>query len=156
MDKFTKACLGYEVFVRQAYWRHVKLLGYGYVAVPNAPETLDALDKAVRMSILSCAPFPVWEGGSERTVFSLPASNYMFRFLHDHEHVRQRLDVNTADEILLGEQWTDRVFAATQDVGVARIAMIDTIGQTLHHSKHGEFPTNQRAFARELFYKLEN
>ena len=147
--RFTRARYLYTLLVEQWYRSAVAFNGYGYALVDIAPASLRALTHAVNRSRITCHPFPVWKGGSEQTVFLMPHVNYMFRYLHDHEHVATDLSLSIEDEVTLGHAWMRRVATATQSWDVGLLAMEDTVGQTLYYAKHGTFPADQVGWVYE-------
>ncbi len=149
--RFSQACKLYSQAVLDLYQQESMRRGYGLVAVPLAPITYGELRFQVWRSAMTKLPFPVWEGGSERTVFTSPDINHMFRYLHDHEHVDKRLTLSVEDERTLGEAWSVRIHALTGSAHAGMLAHIDTVGQTNHYAQHGVFPEDQRGWAERKY-----
>ena len=148
--RFTRARYLYTLLVEQWYRAASQLNGYGYVLVDIAPSTLRALTHAVNRSRITCHPFPVWKGGSGSTVFLVPHANYMFRYLHDHEHVATGLSLSIEDERKLGYDWAYRVMLhSVPEWDVCLLAELDTVGQTLYYAEHGTFPVDQVGWVYE-------
>lgn len=89
------------------------------------------------------ARIPVWEGGSDRTIWSSPSVNHAFRALHDYEHILQ-----CAGFDVQGESYVARAQAAKLCTSKAErvILLAETMGQIYYHERWGRFPTDQRAF----------
>ena len=150
-SRFKRACALYSSVVRDLYRYHSSMRGYGYVAVPVGPVMLSDMMRAYLRCVHSREPYPVLAGYSEATVFDSAATNHMFRYLHDHEHIDRRMGISTAEEVILGEQWAKRVAWVANDEDVYTIARLDTVGQTMYYAEHGVFPANQREWVREQF-----
>ena len=149
--RFERARARYSLLVAKWYAEETARRGYGYGLVDIAPSTLHALEQAVVRSQLTHKPFPVWKGGSTDTVFPDAHHNYMFRYLHDHEHVQLHMTLSVEDERLLGMRWAWRVLGATGDEDTALVAQLDTLGQTNYYAEHGRFPAPQIDWVREQF-----
>jgi hypothetical protein len=124
-----------------------------HAAVPDAPDTLQALQRAWAEHVGNGAPFPVWDGGCEHTIYSSPSVNHAFRAWHDTLHVA--LGAELDDE---GER---RVCGASILIlrGTAGIVLDDLrairfeiVGQLDYAARHGgQFPDDQAAFVAACF-----
>lgn len=151
MSRFERACLAYSATVERMYRAAVRRKGYGYDAITDAPTTYEGISRARLWSERTGWPFPVWDGGSDRTVFATPEHNYMFRYLHDHDHACNGYTLSVSHERILGHLWAWKVGMESGDSDVYRIALLDTVGQTEYYAQHGEFPADQRAFVKDRF-----
>lgn len=107
----------------------------GILAAWNAPE-----------------PFPIWSGGSDKTVYLTPLGNTMFRLWHDWLHVTYDLETTLADELVLSAIHVDSVIHRGKDV--ALLMYIDTACQSLYERQHGHFPDDQLGFAYDKWKEL--
>ena len=149
--QFHDACKVYSAAVSGLYLAEARRRGYGYKAVAVAPQTYGALRLHALVSRWTLCPFPVWKGVSDRTVFTSPDINHMFRYLHDHEHVDQRLTLSVEDERKLGEAWSVRIHQLTGSAHAGMLAHIDTVGQTDYYAQHAAFPEDQREWAMRKY-----
>lgn len=85
---------------------------------------------------------PVWAGASERTIWSGPRVNYLFRAWHDSVHVAACADFDTAGEL----ETARRQCAQIEGKPERAILWAETAGQVLYHAAHGAFPDDQRRY----------
>lgn len=115
----------------------------------NAPETFQDLKKwELETGGLGYAPLPVWNGASEKTIYSRAAINLAGRAWHDATHLIHGLHFAVADELLIGRIQAMEVRDNLGGWGESAALLIeaDTIGQTIYHAENGVFPEDQRAF----------
>jgi len=125
--------------------------GRDYVAVPDAPDTLDGVLAAWSRP----GPVPVYDGHADRTIFDMPAQNYAFRAWHDTCHVRvlgafdpdgeRRTALAQARDVLGSRD----LGTATERRLAARMVYDEVTGQVAYLNAHGSFPGDQRAFQRD-------
>jgi len=128
-----------------------RLLGFGYVDAPVAPETYLELVAAYKASMSSGRPLPVWRGASDKTVYTSQGANWAGRYWHDCLHVQHRLQFTTTDEVAIG--WL-QLGAVAAEFGADSLEWAlmytDTVGQAYYAAEHGgQFPDDQLAFAIE-------
>ncbi len=116
---------------------------------PNAPSTWDELREWNDTHIVGVHSMPIWDGASDKTIWSTPAMNAAFRAWHDAIHLYHGLSFEFYDELEaarkqsgmvrkeMGGLWADKA---------AAVVWAETAGQTIYYRKHGEFPVDQRAF----------
>lgn len=97
------------------------------------------------------APLPVWDGASDKTIYSSPAVNYAARAWHDSTHLQHGYDFSLSGELSVGELQELEVREALGGWGeiASLIIRADTRGQTIYQSNHGFFPEDQAAFCVE-------
>lgn len=86
----------------------------------------------------------VWSGASDATIFGDASVNYAFRAWHDLTHI-----LTGNNFTLQGETITALHQIATLPQGIARIVLIEVIGQASHYFQHGHFPSNQIHFTMD-------
>jgi len=123
-------------------------VGFGYVDVPNAPNDYDELKTAWNASKSSRMALPVWNGQSDKTIYTNPGANYAFRFWHDVLHCVLNKGFTTAEEIAIGAIHVKEVQAEFGHDSLEAIMMYaDTIGQSMYAACNGgQFPDDQMAW----------
>lgn len=144
----TQARANLSLFVLKRADRISKQVGFGYRDVANAPETYASLMQAWETSKRTRAPFPVWSGGSDKTIYTSIGANYAFRFWHDSLHALLGLDFTLLDEVTIGHMQADAVAKEFGHGSLEHSLMhFDTVGQSLYADRNsGEFPEDQLAF----------
>lgn len=87
---------------------------------------------------------PVWTGASERTIWSSPAINFLFRAWHDSHHLATGADFELDAERYLARRAAEQVHGA----GARALMLAEVRGQIDYFERWGRFPADQRAFAR--------
>ena len=132
MNNMNQARHNISMFMLRNAELLAKRVGFGYVDVPDAPNDYEALRAAWGASKQTGLAFPVWNGGSDSTVYTSCGANFAFRFWHDYLHASNELDFSTADEIKIG---IIQVKTIQADFGLhsleALIMFADTIEQSL-------------------------
>lgn len=126
---------------------HVLRNAPDHVAVADAPgESLAQLREAWREALGHGRPVPVWNGASDATIWPDAATNHAFRAYHDLIHVQCGFEFDRDGEMALAREHIRR---ARRD-GVSRLGRrqlwAEIAGQFAYNDRHGEFPTDQRAF----------
>lgn len=107
-----------------------------------APESESGAGSIVAHGALIGERIPVWAGASDRTIWSGPAVNHLFRAWHDATHVAACADFDTAGEL----ETARRQCAMIQGKPERAILWAETAGQVLYHAAHGAFPSDQRRY----------
>lgn len=128
--------------------------GIGWVeADEGVPETLEQMQAAFHRACQQRIPYPVWKGGSERTIYASQEVNWAFRFLHDMHHVLYQYDVGFVDEVRLTLETARNVFIPEfgLDSPEVRLYLLDTYGQQVYKAFAGEFPPDQYSTVRKMY-----
>ncbi len=108
--------------------------------------------RADRFGALLGERIPVWAGASDRTIWSGPSVNYLFRAWHDATHVAACAEFDTAGELRVARIQCAQIEGKPERA----ILWAETAGQVLYHNAHGAFPTDQRLFvAHAIAHGLE-
>lgn len=151
---YAQAREQYERVVTLEAHRLQKLHGFSWEAVEDAPSTFEELVAEYSDCRLTGRPFRVWSGGSERTVFSAPAINHAFRFVHDVGHVVEGCDLTEEGEANTITAFVWRVFSQAGFLA-ALLAACDLLGQLYYGTNnHGAFVDDQESFVSALFFML--
>jgi len=140
----------------------VKHTGIGYRAVPDAPDNWEDLQEDYRLAIEGVAghKLRVWDGASDRSIYTSPQANYEFRYWHDTGHVQHGLSFTPEDERALQTLYHIRemraaLWTATMHIpGYTRETLelalqmykADTLGQIEYVVANKRFPNDQLAF----------
>ncbi len=131
----------YTAHVREAATR--ALLAVGYLGIDprpdnDGPTTLEQVRAAFKRE---GTKFPVNTLGSDKTVFTDPTVNLLFRAWHDIGHAMLGAEFNAAGELEVA-QWQ-----ASYLNGIDKqIIMSDIVDQYAYYQETGEYPDDQRAF----------
>lgn len=123
-----------------------KLLPAGWDVSDNAPSSLIGL----RAHFLATGRICVWSGGSDRTIFADPETNYAFRAWHDYHHLTSNHEFTPEGETaVMRRQWADlqQVYGHGA-LKWAGILYAEIIGQGEYERANGVFPDDQMAFVR--------
>lgn len=144
--------LGHRMMRKAA--RTARDIGFSYEPVTQAPVTMQGLLAAFQHSQEAAAPLPVWEGGSDRTIYGLAEANYAFRYLHDLVHCITGYGMETDGELRVHTRLAKvlGVEVYTPVMGLEdRLYWIDTAGQTyLAEYTGGKFTDDQFQFALDV------
>lgn len=152
---FVEACTNLERAVEQAAmnsgWRPVPL------PEDQVPKDIPAMRQYMdsRAWGYCSAPFPVWEGASDNTLYSSPMGNYRFRMLHDLEHVYTGHGFDVAGENYVHLSLYYIISPRSQPDETLALYLFDSVGQTLWHYITGRHVENQREFAQHLWQVWE-
>jgi hypothetical protein len=86
----------------------------------------------------------VYAGGSDNTIYADPLVNYMFRALHDREHISLQADFS-----LDGEKQVAYEQAKQFGDALAPIILAEVVGQAAEFFRSGQFPSDQVQFIME-------
>jgi hypothetical protein len=149
----TPFCLGFNATL----WEIVKeLMPDGFDVSPNTFEALQAY-------WLKHKRVCVWDGASSDTIFGNEPTNWAFRAWHDYGHILTKGDFSLEGEVAVAhwqiailEQHVETRLAKTPwlvsrhwDARLRfwkRLIQVEVIE---HFERTGEFPVNQRQFARK-------
>lgn len=134
-------------FITKAH-RVAKDIGFSYWPKAQAPETYEALCEAFQVAQKTRTALPIWEGGSDATIYGSAEANYAFRYLHDLGHVVHALPFTFEAEVELSRlQGADIAQHFGPESLELLVYRIDTEGQSIYaHFACGEFPEDQAAF----------
>lgn len=119
-------------------------------ASSEAPETLEGIYDGLRYGM-----HHVWSGASDKTVFSTPKMNHVYRTVHDFYHAVFNRDTTPEDEILLWGDIERNTSKALPESQQARLLYwVEHIGQVKHHLEHGDFPDNQVLFTMKKLVSM--
>lgn len=96
---------------------------------------------------------PVSLTNANNTIFGDAYINALYRAWHDSVHHEFGLGFNHFDEIKVAgiqQQQLDKVYTTDE---IRRVIEADTLGQTLYHLHHNEFPEDQTEFATRYIYE---
>lgn len=127
-----------------------------FIACDNAPNTWKDL-KAWHASAKPGEPMPVYNGASERTIYSCDQVNFAFRAWHDSLHLLFDKSFSCDDELCIAAKHRDLVTAfgimrgypGKEITEAADLIYADVAGQVLYYAKYGEYVTDQALFVRE-------
>lgn len=126
-------------------------LGFGYVESADAPNDYEGLRAAWDVSMRTKAALPVYNGGSERTIYTMSEGNYAFRFVHDAAHVMLQANFSPAGEARVFQYLGNKVKKAFgADSMEYKLYAADTIGQVAYYAVHRDYVGDQLAFARAM------
>ena len=136
-----------------------------HIAVEHAPETLAELNSWAdgqraptmlldgrygSLTVSQANPLesrlPVWNGASDRTIYSSPEVNFAFRAWHDWLHLQLQADVDYRDEYMVARAHRQAALAARLPLREELALWYDTNGQNVYHKHHGKFIEDQRGF----------
>ena len=107
---------------------------------------------AVRDAWLASRTVPVWDGGSNETIFSTPDANHAMRALHDLCHISLNVGFAYDDEMRVSDMlcsWARAARLSNEDVLALEA---DNAGQSAYHKLTGDFPANQALFVSCYMY----
>jgi hypothetical protein len=144
----TAAAATLGVFIEDAALSTAKEIGFGYILIPDAPNTHAALLEAYAKSVVTGAPLPISSENTDDVIYSSPKINADLRFWHDVNHVRRRLDFGLVDELELSLWHLSKLETAGHPRGslVWRMLHADLTGQAYVQAFAQRFPFDQRRF----------
>jgi hypothetical protein len=145
-----RACGELSDFVLNAAATIRGLVGFGWVARPDAPGTYPDLVAAVERSVHTGEPLPVSDENTESIVYSHPEVNLALRYWHDVSHVLRGLDFTPPHELQLAQVHLGVLETAGYDrqTLVWRLLHADLVGQVYLSAVGKRFPADQGAFVR--------
>jgi len=153
---FDSACATYSHYVAIQSERMGEEHGFscGWCAAEDAPSDYDGIVAEVKRAREGQAPFRVWSGASNDTVFVTPWHNHAFRVCHDLMHFQYQRGFTHDDEEWLGIHWTHKV-AKARGYRAGVLALCDGLGQVYYgkHTEH-EFVEHQRDFVKGLYVEV--
>lgn len=148
---FDQACSNLARFMHIKAAQVARHVGISYDVVPaeQCPSNGREIKAKFEECRRACKPFPVYDGGSENTIYSASdaSANYAFRFWHDYLHFAHNCTTGAADELKLAALHR----AAVADVFgpdslEARIMFADVAAQVHFFFNTGNFVQNQVGF----------
>lgn len=120
----------------------------------------DSLEKITEY-YLNSGRVLIHSGNSDKTIFGPDGGNFFFRAVHDYVHIQEQLPFTLDGEKAVLRVQIQHVLKNYKQAGLTGaealrcIAFLDEeiVGQAEHFARTGEFPNDQRAFARA--YLLE-
>lgn len=88
---------------------------------------------------------PVWSGASERTIWSGPDANALFRAWHDSHHILLGAGFDPAGELRVARH----ACASIEGTPERAVLWCETWGQVCYFERWHAFPDAQRAFVRD-------
>jgi hypothetical protein len=130
--------------------------GFGYIDSDNAPSVFADLQTAWETSKNTGMPLPVWNGASDKTIYTSAGANFAFRFWHDVLHCVHGLDFTTDAEVKIGHM---HIKAVANEFGSNSLECLLMQSDTVEQSKfaqanNGEFPEDQLSFAVEFISRM--
>lgn len=130
-------------------------LGFGYVESDTAPEKFNQLKATFARSLRTREALPVFAGGSDNTIYTSKEGNWAFRFCHDVAHVLLNAGFSTADEARVVKYQGDKIAKHFGKGSIEyKLFMADALGQVTYYAIHGEFVSDQLAFAKAQLIKF--
>lgn len=123
-----------------------RLCPQGWDVSDIAPHTLEGITGYIQRVGRPC----VWRGGSERTIFGEPETNYAFRAWHDVRHWQSGATFDAEGEAIvcmLQQADIRKLFGPHPEFEALLHA--EVLGQLRHQEVHGAFPDDQYGFVRE-------
>lgn len=114
-----------------------------------APDSWSLL-KAWKKQSVPGESMPVYDGGSDKTIYSHARYNYAFRAWHDKVHLELDAGFGKLDEIRVCNEQVRQARARFVMLALSeediRAVIADVAGQVLYYYKHGEFVKDQALF----------
>ncbi|MDM2096418.1 hypothetical protein PP348_20300 [Mycobacteroides abscessus] len=147
-DDILTAADTLSAFILDAADRTAEQVGFGYVLVPDAPNTFHSLSQAYARSVATGEPLPISSENSDDVIYTPASVNGALRFWHDVNHVRRQLDFGLVDELELSLWHLGELEKAGHPAGslVWRLLHADLTGQAYVQAFARRFPFDQRRF----------
>lgn len=150
-DQFNRYCKRLSNDVQSLALAKLREHGF-YGLQPMADDSQCTLQN-VKAAIHSRAKlFPVYSGSCDRTVYTTPVHNMMFRAWHDLTHYEMNCGIDYRGEHLVSQAHIAQFDGVSRDIMRA-----DTLGQLnyFHYTK-GHFVADQRGFAFDYLHLGES
>lgn len=147
-DEILDAADVLSAFIEEAAARTADEVGFGYVLIPDAPNTYSSLTEAYKDSAATGKPLPISSENSDDVIYSPPSVNGALRFWHDVNHIRRGLDFGLVDELELSIWHLGELEKAGYPPGSLawRLLHADLTGQVYVQAFGRRFPFDQRRF----------
>ena len=115
------------------------------------PSTFDDLLASVesirceRTGALIGQRIQVWSGASDRTIWSSPEMNHLFRAWHDSVHILLDAEFDPRGERRVSEYQCAMIDGAAERA----VLWAETEGQQGYRARWGSYPADQRSFVRD-------
>lgn len=151
-DSYEYARKRYSDYISFAAGRRATKLGFGWAAREfGAPNSYEALMSEFGVCLTHLVPFTVWDGASDKTVFTSPQINHAFRFIHDTDHCLLQQGLTHDGEVAVITPFIYEVYHAAGFVA-AILCACDLLGQLWYGTNnHGAFVDDQAAFVKQLY-----
>lgn len=146
--KLRRACGELSDLILSAAATTQGLVGFGWVARPDAPGSYPDLVAAVERSVRTGEPLPVSDENSESVIYVHPDVNLALRYWHDVSHVLRGLDFTPPQELQLAQVHLGVLETGGYDreTLVWRLLHADLVGQVYLSAVGKRFPADQAAF----------
>ena len=120
----------------------------GYDVVDNAPQSLPELTEHIART----RRITVERSNSDATIFGCPEANWAFRAWHDWTHFIMQAPFTLEGELAVAHRQIEdmyRVFGYCREADdFSWLILEEVYGQACYKEKYGNFPQDQREFAR--------
>ncbi len=120
-----------------------------HVASESAPSSWKALQKWGQTHVIGLDVLPVYDGGSELTIYSSDVVNFAFRAWHDSIHLACGIGFTLAQELRVASIHVQ----SCRDSGLNSLdceaIWMDTAGQAWHYDIWGAYVHNQAGFVSQ-------
>lgn len=130
----------------------------------DAPDTWDDLRMAhsaavIDRAVIGVGALPIYNGHTDRTIYTTADANIMGRFWHDMTHLSLNRDFTRAGETAVAAAQHHEAVRMGQELGipfgrvaqVARLIYLDTVAQVAYAERFGTFPDDQESFIRDVY-----
>lgn len=127
----------------------------------DAPDTWEELQRVHRIAAATHLLLPIYDGHTDKTIYTTPEANIMARFWHDMTHLELNRDFTRSGETAVAVSQ----YHVAVDVGVmlgipfgrvAQAALLiyrDTVAQVDYVERFGVFPDDQEDYMRDWWDK---
>lgn len=122
--------------LKSTYFPHVQLLPTTY-----APNSYTELSKYRGAPVL-----PVYAGACERSIFTRPETNVLFRGVHDCVHLAEELDFSAESESKIADIHRKQLLRIGAPEAVQNAVYWDVRAQIEYFFTHGAYVGDQRGF----------
>jgi len=147
--EFETACTNLARFMFFKAAEVARHVGISYEAKPaeECPDNGRQIVAAFEDCRRCVKPFPVFEGGSDSSVYGSAPANHAFRFWYDYLHYAHGCTTGAADELKLAELHRAGVAAKFGDRSLeSRIVYAEVAAQVAYYFNTGNFVKNQKGF----------
>ena len=145
-----------------AQWLRMGLAEYtGIVKFPfhpskDAPNSWAQLKQWGASNRLGVDSLPVFQGGSDHSIYGSPMANHIFRAWHDTVHLKEGLSFSLDDEIKVSDIHCATLRYLGAPYNVVKALEADVKGQILYFHETGCYVQNQKLFVMDcLKYSIE-
>lgn len=130
----------------------------------DAPDTWDDLRMAhgaalIDQAVTGVGKLPIYDGHTDKTIYTTADANIMGRFWHDMTHLRLNQDFTRRGETTVARSQLEDAVRMGQELGIpfgrvaqaARLIYLDVVAQVTYAERFGTFPDDQEAFIRDVY-----